>query len=436
MADNTKEVEAVWAAIDKERTYTTDLTQRLVRIPSVNPKFVKDESINREGEVQDVVEAELKSLGMEIDRWDALPGRPNVVGTISGTDDRSLILNGHIDVVPVGDGWTVDPFGAEIKDGKIFGRGTIDMKAGVAAAIAAVRGIRAAGIELQGKLALHSVVDEEAGGFGTIEAIKRGHLAKTAVVTEASHETVQACEGGLEWIRVTIMGKQGHSALRYNDIWPQRDGAKRPARSVNAIDIAARFLVALKEFESSICRYRQHALLPPGMNSINIGSVRAGAGIGADGLPIIMTNPAIVPDVAVIDIDLKFLPHQTKDEVRAEFEGFVHHFCQQDLWLRDNPIKVEWELGGLHFPPMNTAPDHPIAKALHDRSAQLGKDGIITGMFAVTDAAHYAGAGVDALIYGPRGDGFHASDEFVEIASMEAVTKILAASIIDYCGIR
>lgn len=438
MASSEAAVEAAWKAIDEDQNYATDLTQKLVRIPSVNPKFIKDLDQNRESAVQDLVESELKSIGMSIDRWDVFPDRPNVIGQIAGSEERSLLLCGHIDVVPVGERgtWTVDPFGGEIKDGKLYGRGAVDMKSGVAAAIGAIRGIRKAGIELKGRVAMHSVVDEETGGFGAIDAVKRGYLAEAAIITEPSWGEIQVCEGGLEWIRITITGRQGHSAWRYNEIWPQRDEPGRLRPAVNAIDIAARFLDALRNFESSRCRNRQHPLLPPGMNTINVGVIRAGAGLGPDGLPLIMTNPAIIPDVAVIDLDYKFLPSQTKEEIRAEFEDFVHHFCQQDLWLQANPIKVQWELGGLHFPPMNTPPDHPLAQSLFKRRAELGGKPKISGFIAVADCAHYAGAGVNAMICGATGDGFHGTDEYVDLASLEETTKTLAAAIIDWCGVR
>ncbi|MDW6026137.1 ArgE/DapE family deacylase [Mesorhizobium sp. BAC0120] len=438
MASSEAAVKAAWKAIDEEKDYATDLTQKLVRIPSVNPKFIRDPDQNLESAVQDAVEAELKSIGMSIDRWDVFEDRPNVIGQLPGSEERSLLLCGHIDVVPVGErgSWTVDPFGGEIKNGRLYGRGAVDMKSGVAAAIAAIRAIRKAGIELDGRIAMHSVVDEETGGFGAIDAVKRGYLAEAAIITEPSWGEIQVCEGGLEWIRITITGRQGHSAWRYNEIWPQRDEPARLRPAVNAIDIAVRFLDALRNFESSRCRNRQHPLLPPGMNTINVGVMRAGAGLGPDGLPLILTNPAIIPDVAVIDLDYKFLPNQTKQEIRAEFEDFVHHFCQQDLWLQQHPIKVEWELGGLHFPPMDTPPDHPLVQSLYKRRTELGGKPKISGFIAVADCAHYAGAGVNAMICGATGDGFHGTDEYVDIASLEETTKTLAAAIIDWCGVR
>ncbi|TIS17804.1 MAG: M20 family metallopeptidase, partial [Mesorhizobium sp.] len=156
LANSEAAVKAAWKAIDEERRYVTELTQKLVRIPSVNPKFELDPEQNKESAVQDMVESELTSIGMSIDRWDVFPDRPNVIAQWPGSEERSLLLCGHIDVVPVGkrDAWSVDPFGGEIKNGRLYGRGAVDMKSGVAAAIAAVRGIRKAGIELSGRLAI------------------------------------------------------------------------------------------------------------------------------------------------------------------------------------------------------------------------------------------------------------------------------------------
>ena len=438
MAISEDAVKAVWKVLDSEREYATQLTQKLVRIPSVNPKFIQDPQQNREAAVQDAVEDELQAIGMSIDRWDVFEDRPNVVGQLAGTEERSLLLCGHIDVVPIGErsAWTVDPFGGEIRNGRLYGRGAVDMKSGVAAIIGAVRAIRKAGIELQGRVAIHSVVDEETGGSGAIDAVKRGHLAEAAIIAEPSWGEIQVCEGGLEWVRVTVQGRQGHAGWRYNEVWPQHHTPDRLQPGVNAIDLAGRFMEALRHFESARCRNRSHPLVPAGLNTINIGAMRAGAGLGPDGLPLIMTNPAIIPDVAVLDLDFKFLPNETKEDVRAEFESFVHHFCQSDLWLKDHPIKIQWELGGLHFPPMDTPPDHPLVQSLFRRRTELGGKPKISGFIAVADCAHYAGAGVAAMICGATGDGFHGIDEYVDIASLDETTKTLAAAIIDWCGVR
>ncbi|TIS84461.1 MAG: M20/M25/M40 family metallo-hydrolase, partial [Mesorhizobium sp.] len=186
MADIQTIIDAAQAEIEADRDWLIGLVRDMVRIPSVNPKFEANRAINREADVQALLEPILKHDGFKTEQWDALPGRPNLVGEWAGSEDRSLILCGHIDVVPVGEmkDWSVDPFGGEITDGRLYGRGAVDMKGGVAACVAAAHAIRKAGITLQGRLAIHSVVDEEAGGFGAMDAVKKGKLAKAVLVAE------------------------------------------------------------------------------------------------------------------------------------------------------------------------------------------------------------------------------------------------------------
>ncbi len=431
-------IATVQSLIENERDWVVDLTQRLVRIPSVNPKFHTEPAVNREADVQAVLDAELRGLGFETEQWNVFDGRPNLVANLAGSEERSLILCGHIDVVPVGDParWSVDPFGGDIKGNRLYGRGSIDMKGGVAACVAAARAISRAGIKLDGRLSVHSVVDEEAGGFGAMDAVRKGKLAKAILVAEPTWGDVLPAEGGLEWARVTIRGRTAHSAWRYNEIYPQRQEEGRLEPGVNAIELASRFIQALRNYELDRTRARSHPLLPVGMNTINIGVMHAGAGLGGNGLPITMTNPAIIPDIAVIDLDMKFLPDETSAQYRRDFEAFVHHFAQTDAWLRENPPSIQWELGGLHFPPLNTPADHPLVKSLITRKSQIGRKPDLKGFVAVCDAAHYAGAGVDGVIFGPSGDGFHGDDEYVDIESLVETTKVIAAAIIDWCGVR
>src|SRR5690606_38494982 len=119
----------------------------------------------------------------------------------------------------------------------------------------------------------------------------KGHLAKNAIVAEPTWDKVVPAEGGLEWVRVTLIGRSGHAGMRYNDIFPQPEVPGRLLPAVNAIEIAARFLAALKEFEASRCRTNYHPLCPPGLSTINPGVIHGGVGIDEDGLPMIRTNP-------------------------------------------------------------------------------------------------------------------------------------------------
>ncbi len=432
-------VAKVWEEIDKNKNEVVELTQDMVRIPSVNPKFQIEQGLNREADVQDLVQGHLDGAGFATERWDVFPDRPNVIGEWEGSDDKSLILCGHIDVVPVGDAsaWDRDPFGAEVADGRIWGRGAVDMKSGVAACIAAAKAIRRAGIKLEGRLAIHSVVDEEAGGFGAMDLVKTKRLAKRAIIAEPTWGGIVPAEGGLTWVRVTIFGKQAHAGWRFNSIWPQPHTADRIEPGVNAIELATRFLNALRDFEASRCRDNWHPLVPPGLATINPGVIRGGAGMGEDGNPAIMTNAAMISDVVTIDLDYKFMPNEDFDDVKAEFEAFVANFAAMDPWMREHPPKILWDLFDLNFPPMNTPVDHPLTQSLYERARQVqAKPPEIRGFEAVTDAAHYAGAGVDAVIYGASGDGFHGDNECVEIDSLVEATKVLAAAIIDNCGTK
>lgn len=434
-----KALKAVMDVIEADQDHVVSLTQDLVRIPSVNPKFQAEQGLNREADVQDRIEEELRPLGCDITRFETFTDRPNVVADIKGSDDKSLILCGHVDVVPVGnsDAWDRDPFGGQLDKGRIWGRGAVDMKGGVAACISAARAIRKAGIELEGRLSVHTVVDEEAGGFGAIDVVNRGHLAKHAIIAEPTWGDVITAEGGLDWTRVTIFGKQSHAGWRYNMIWPQHDTPGRLEPGVNAIELATRFISALRDFESARCRNNNHPLVPPGLATINPGTIMGGAGMGEDGNPAVMTNAAMMSDVVTIVLDYKFMPQEDFADVKAEFEDFVHHFAQMDPWMRDNPPKIEWSLWGLHFPPMNTPIDHPLTQATLARANQLqAKAPRLKGFEAVTDAAHYAGKGVVPIIYGPSGDGFHGDNECVDVASLIETTKVIAATALDMCGVK
>ena len=424
--------------IDQEKDYLINLTKEIIKIPSVNPKLDNNPELNKESEVQNVLEKVLTEEEFSIERWDVFENRPNIVANKIGNEDRSLILCGHIDVVPIGEKstWSVDPFGGEIKDGKIFGRGSVDMKSGIAAAIVAARAIRLAGIELNGRLSIHSVVDEETGGSGAIDAVKKGHLAKAIIIPEPTWGDIISAEGGLEWVRVTITGKSAHAGWRFNELWPQHHKPDRLVPGVNAIELANRFLNSLRDFEQYRCRNKYHPLSPLGLTTINPGVIRGGVGAGPDGLPMIMSNPAMVPDIVTLDLDYKFLPNEKQEDVRKEFEEFVHNFSLTDPWLKENPIKIQWELGGLYFPPMDTPTDHPLIQSLISQNKNLGKSPKVKAFEAVADVSHYAGAGVTGSMFGASGDGFHGVDEYVDIQSMIDTTKVIAGTVIDICGIK
>ncbi|MDE2949227.1 MAG: ArgE/DapE family deacylase [Chloroflexota bacterium] len=429
----------VYRRLDAMRDDIIKLTRDLVAFKSVNPRFMPDPEYSQEKEVQDYLESRLKALGLDIARWEAEARRPNLVARRRGRGGgRSLAFNGHIDVVPIGDrdGWNYDPWGGDIVDGKLYGRGTVDMKAGLAAFIAASEAIIKSGIVLNGDLELHIVVDEEAGGFaGTRDLIKRGYRADGVIVAEPTSGYIDAAEGGLSWLRVTIRGRAAHAGWRFAQIYPQAGPNAENAQGVNAIEKGVKFLAAVRELEREWARDRHHPLMPPGITTINPGVMVGGVGLGEDGLPKITSNPAMIPDVCVIDFDFKYLPTERFEEVRAEFEAFTAAFARTDPWLRDHPPTLQWHLSNIDFPPFSTPSDHPLIEAVRDTHRQLGIETVLTGKRAVTDAAFYAGAGMTPIILGPAGAGLHGDNEFVELDSLIETAKVFAGLVLRWCGL-
>lgn len=425
--------------LDAMRADIIHLTQELVAFRSINPRFMAEPESSEETEVQDYLEARLNELGLQLARWEKERRRPNLVALLPGSGGgRSLAFNGHIDVVPIGDraGWDYDPWGSEIAAGKLYGRGSVDMKAGIAAFIAATEAIIASNIALKGDLQLHIVVDEEAGGFaGTRDVIARGYRADGVIVAEPTSGRIDAAEGGLSWVRVTLRGRAAHAGWRFAQIYPQAEADAQNADGVNAIEKGVRFVQALREFEREWAHSRHHPLMPPGITTINPGVIVGGVGLGEDGKPLVTSNPAMIPDVCVVDFDFKYLPTETFNEVREEFEAFVSAFAQTDPWLREHPPTVQWRLSNIDFPPFSTPSDHPLIDSVRGAQQALGIETVLTGKRAVTDAAFYAGAGMSPIILGPAGEGLHGDNEYVELDSLIETAKVFAGAILRWCGI-
>jgi len=425
----------VTAAIDARQDELFALLQDLVRIPSENPKL-SAASPNGEANVQDRVAVELDAIGATADRWDALPGRPNQVGVVKGSGGgRSLALNAHIDTVPAGDAseWTHDPFGGDIADGMLWGRGAMDPKGGVAANLFAARILHDLGIRLKGDLFLEAVIDEETGGPGTKETIARGYRPDFALVVDAGEPitNIITTEGGLEWLRLTVTGVAGHSAMRYLSVHAGGQGT-----AVSAFDKAVKLVNAIADLERMWAVRKVHPLLPKGITTINVGAIAAGMGGGTNGIPNIMTSVSALPDYCAIDLSLKYLPSEMTADVRAEFEAFIHHICQADDWLRDNPPTIEWGLHGVSFPPSSVPADDPGVETLSEVVRAMGYPPEIRAATGVGDIAWFAEEGIPAVFFGPaQAFSAHGPDEHIELASLVEGVKAIALFTIAWCGL-
>ena len=417
---------------------TVGFLQELVRIPSENPKLASVEA-GAEADCQDVIERRLRDLGASIDRWEVYPGRPDLVGTLRGTGGegaRSLILNGHVDVVPAGDpaAWTHPPFAAEIAGGKVWGRGAVDMKGGVAAMIAAVETIQRLGLRLRGDVLIESVVDEETGGPGTAQTVERGYRADAAIVVEPTGLVIQPVEGGLEWLRVVVRGKSGHSALRYRSVHAGGQGT-----AVNAIEKTVKILTAVQDLERHWAVHKRHPLLPAGITTINPGVIVGGTGGGEGGMPNVLTAVSTFPDYCALELSLKYLPSERTEDVRGEFEDYIARVAATDPWLREHPPEIEWGIRGVSFPPAEVPLDHPFLSVLGS-AAELasGKPAAMEGMVAVTDLAWLAAAGIPGAIFGPGtvAGNAHGDDENIAISDLTEGVVALALAICGWCGLE
>jgi acetylornithine deacetylase len=414
------------------------LVRALVSHPSENPKLLAEAGAQvrataAEAACQDAISAELVALGFQIDRFEALPGRDDVVGRLAGAGGgRSLILNGHVDVVPAGDAsaWPHDPWGGEIEGGNLWGRGACDMKGGIGCGIVALRTLQALGVRLAGDVVFQSVVDEETGGPGTRAALTRGHFADAAIVLEPTARTIVTVEGGLEWVQVVVRGRTGHSAVRYRSVHAGGRG-----EAVSAIEKAMKLLAAVAELERHWAVHKLHPLMPRGITTINPGVIAGGSGGGADGMPNGMIAYSNFADYCALGLSLKYLPDERGEDVKAEFEQYIARVAAADPWLREHPPEIEWGVAGVSFPPSEVQPDHPLVTALSGAFEAVAGEPRLAGFEAVSDLAWLAEAGIPAVLYGP-GDfaQAHSSAEYVAVDDLVEVATVVALAICDWCG--
>ena len=356
------------ANIAEQWTSHVALLGELVRIPSIT---------GSENGVQERVANQLGSLGLTVDMWhpllkdvenhpaycdDGIPlgDRPVVVGRWQGSGEgRSLILNGHVDVVPAGDEslWPHGPWRGEVVDERLFGRGSCDMKAGLVAAMAAVSALQQASFEPRGDVLVQSVIGEETGGVGTLAAIERGYRADGAVIMEPTELAMAPAGSGALSYRITVHGRAAHGGLR--------------EEGYSALDAFLPIHQALKRLEYRRHQRFDHPLFTTGPLAapLSTGMLRAGDWVST------------VPEELVAEGRYGVFVGETPDEARAEFMTALYDACARDDWLAQHRPEVEWFEG--QFESGQTQPDAagPVATEhvapgraveLHDH-ARLGR---------------------------------------------------------------
>jgi acetylornithine deacetylase len=366
-----------------------------------------------------------------VDVFGAVEGRDNAVGRLRGAGGgRSLIFNGHVDVVPPGpeaDWLDGNPWSGRIEDGKVFGRGACDMKAGIVAQAFAARALVEAGIRLRGDLILEAVVGEEMmeHHLGTTACINRGYVADAAVVAEPSGPpdrlAIVPVTSGVMSFRIMVAGKATHASMRGMTLQPGGD-----AIGVSAIDKAMLVYTALRDLERQWTDTKSHELFTHGHFAIYPGVF-----IGA---PKSGQVPFFIADEARIEYVVVYSPNDSEEQVHREIEAAIAGAAHSDRWLTAHPPEVVWIH---HWPPSVIDPSHPIVKAASKaHETANGAGARVRGFAAVDDATFLVAAGVPAITYGPGDIRIaHAPDEHVEIDELMAAVRTYALLAIDWCGV-
>jgi succinyl-diaminopimelate desuccinylase len=417
-------IDRVFAAIDDAAAEIVDFTAALVRIPTVNPPGEAYEDCAR------FIGARLDRCGFDVSyiTADGLPEhttrypRTNVVGLRRGRQARPNVhLNGHFDVVPPGSGWTVDPFGGEVRDGRIYGRGTCDMKAGIAAAVYAAEAIRRANVEVPGSIEISGTVDEESGGFAGMAWLARQGLVSAerndAVIIPEPLNVDRICIGhrGVYWFEVTTRGRIGHGSM--------------PFLGVNAIEHMGIILERLRNELGPQLAARETAIpvVPPLARhaTLNVNGIAGGQSV--DGIQ----TPCIA-DWCTAIFDRRFLFEEGFEATRSEIQDLLARIAAETPTLA---YEVR-DLMVVH--PVRTPPSSPVIGALERSIARvLGRPAVHVASPGTYDHKHVDRiAGIPHCVaYGPGIlDLAHQPDEWCGIDDLINATKVLALAILDLTG--
>jgi acetylornithine deacetylase/succinyl-diaminopimelate desuccinylase family protein len=386
----------------------------------------------------DYVRHYLEELGFAVETWDVGPSatfeaHPVISAYRAGQGSgRSLAFNGHLDVVPSGarHDWRSDPYVVDLFKGRLYGRGTADMKGNIAAALWAVKDVVETSPPLRGDIYFHLVSDEEVVGRGTREIVDRSPSIDCVLSLEPSGLAIEVVEGGLIHFRVEIEGVASHAGTRYLSLYP--GGETRGG--VNAIEKMMSVVMGLRELEREWANELSHPLLPSGYNTLLPGIIVGGPGGGQDGRLNQFSNPGTTPDYCSVEYNLWHYPEQELDDVRARVEERIHDIARCDKWLREHPPRVTWGINNIWFPPSEVDPKHPVVRTMSD---VLGETGLVAEIIAcrgATDLAWYGQRKMPGIILGAGHlEQCHAPDEFISVDELVRAAEIYGRFIETWC---
>ncbi len=371
------------------------LLSNLVAINSINPDLVPGG--RGEAEIAHFIANWAEQADLEVHTHEPIPGRPNVAAIARGSGGgRSLMLNGHMDTVGV-EGMT-GPHQPFVKNGRLFGRGAYDMKAGLAACMLAVKNAKQK--HLRGDVILTAVMDEEYAGVGTTDIAKRYH-ADAAIVAEFTELKLILAHKGFVWLDVETIGVAAHGS--------------RPELGVDAIAEMGSMLVELKKLDQNLRSHPTHKWL--GNGSLHASLINGGRELSS------------YPDRCLLSIERRTIPGETPEMVEAELHEII-----QRLQLSD-PAFVANVRRGIDRLPMETPEDSAIVKAVKGAAGKVLKHPPeFAGVPFWTDAATLWAAGIPSILFGPSGAGAHAIEEWVDLKSVEDCAETYLETAIEFCN--
>ncbi len=412
-------IAAVDAGFDDQVKMTADLTA----FPSLR---------GQEATAQDFMAEQYRRRDLKVDRWQIdvddikhLPGFSpvavsydnaiNVVGVHRPKDvkGRSLILNGHIDVVPTGplDLWTNPPFAPRVENGWLYGRGSGDMKAGLIAGMAAFDALDRLGYRPAADVYLQSVVEEECTGNGALACLQRGYRADAALIPEPADNGLDIAQLGVMWFQVKVRGRPTHVG--------------HAGKGVNAIESCFPIVAALHRLEAE-WNANRHEIWADHPHPVNFVLSRIEGGDWTSSVPAWCT----------FDMRISFYPGQSLDSVRGAVERTVREAARNDGFLANNPPEVVYH-GFQAEPYILEGADAPRAVLEKTHRLAFGETLPTHAITATTDARFFGlYAGIPALVYGPAAEDYHGFDERVNLESVRKVTRSIALFMADWCGIE
>jgi acetylornithine deacetylase len=408
-----------------------DCLQKLISFKTITPPMEMKVESQDYRHLQDYVSGILDEIGFQTETWEVdaeklerfpgsgvkqdrdLRGMPVLAAMREGSGGgKSLILNGHYDVVPPGilENWDYDPFGGQIDGNKLYGRGACDMKGGISAMLQALKFIEHAGIKLKGDITVQTVPEEETSCMGTLSCCQRGYTADAAIIPEPTDMQVLIALRGSVYGKITVFGRAGHAEMTQPH-WSE-------GGAVNAISKAAKVVAAMEDLTEQWRTQpdKQHKYLDP---DIIIPTVIHGG-----------EWPVTYPEEVVIEFGTCSVPGA--EDKMQEIEDHLQRATAADPWMKENPPQIKFNEAWFYGAEVDK--NEPIVQVGMGALEDLGIDPRLRGFGSLTDAIHLINyAKVPTISIGPSIKTAHTANEYVDIDELVTITKILSLAIMRWC---